>query len=342
MKNNNNTTAFDDKLAKVREYTKPFSLRLEPEDILPVPQEEREEIIQMRPSVSYWQDAMRRFSRNKVAMVSLAVIVLIVFFAFVGPYLSTYSYEQQIRGSEKLAPSLEHPFGTDALGRDMMIRVMLGTQISLLIGVFCAIIVLVIGAVYGAVSGYFGGTVDNVMMRIADIVYSLPTVLVIILLQIVLKDTLQNVFPNTRLGSSVVSIFIAFALVYWVNMARMVRGQVLLLKQNEYVTAAKAMGASSSRIIGRHLIPNSISTIIVSTLFQVPTAIFLEAFLSFLGLGPSAPMASLGSLANDALAGMRSYPYLLFYPALFICMLVLAFNQFGDGLRDALDPRLKK
>lgn len=337
-----NTTNFDDKLTKVQKYAKPFSIRLSPEDILPVSREEREGTVQMRPSVSYWTDAGRRFRRNKVAMVSLVVIILITFFAFAGPHLSPYSYEQQIRGSEKLAPYWEHPFGTDALGRDMLVRVMVGTQISLLIGIFCAVIVLVIGAVYGASSGYFGGTVDNVMMRIADIVYSLPTVLVIILLQIVLKEVLKDVFPNARLGSSVISIFIAFALVYWVNMARMVRGQVLLLKQNEYVTAAKAMGASSTRIIARHLIPNSISTIIVSTLFQVPTAIFLEAFLSFLGLGPSAPMASLGSLANDALAGIRSYPYMLLFPSLFICMLVLAFNQFGDGLRDALDPRLKK
>lgn len=325
-----------------QKYALPLSIRLRPEDVLPVPREERAAAVQMRPSVSYWRDAMHRFRRNKVAMASLAVIILIVLFAYIGPSLSPYSYEQQIRGSEKLAPSWEHPFGTDALGRDMLVRVMVGTQISLLIGIFCAVIVLVIGAVYGAVSGYFGGAVDNVMMRIADVVYSLPTVLVIILLQIVLKEVLKEIFPNVRLGASVISIFIAFALVYWVCMARMVRGQVLLLKQNEYVTAAQAMGASSSRIIARHLIPNSISTIIVSTLFQVPTAIFLEAFLSFLGLGPSAPMASLGSLANDALAGMRSYPYLLFFPALFICMLVLAFNQFGDGLRDALDPRLKK
>jgi len=336
-----NSDNFDKTLTKILKYTKPFSIRLAPDDMLSVPPEERQSDVTLRPPSTYWKDVFRRFSRNKVAIVSLIVIILIALFAFVGPYFSPYNYAQQIRGSERLSPCFAHPFGTDALGRDMLVRVMIGTRLSLTIGVFCAAIVLLVGSIYGAISGYYGGMTDNIMMRIADVIYSLPTVLVIIILQISLDQPLRELFPNSRLGTSVISIFIAFALVYWVDMARMVRSQVLLLKQNEYVTAAKAMGASDTRIISRHLIPNSIATITVSALFQVPTAIFLEAFLSFLGLGPSAPMASLGSLASSALSGIQSYPYQLFFPALFICLLVLAFNQFGDGLRDAIDPRMK-
>jgi len=327
---------------KIKKYAKPFRFNLDPEDLLPVPPGERAGDTQVRESISYWKDAARRFKKNKVAMVSFTVIILIILFALIGPYFSSFTYSQQIRGSEKLSPCLTHPFGTDALGRDMLVRVMIGTRLSLLIGVISAVIVLIIGSIYGSISGFFAGKVDNIMMRIADIVYSLPTILVIILLQIALKEPIGKLFPDSTLGSSVISIYIAFALVYWVSMARMVRGQVLLLKQNEYVMAAKAMGASNITIIRRHLIPNSIGTIIVSTLFQVPNAIFLEAFLGFVGLGPSAPLASLGSLASDALSGLQSSPHLVFFPALFICLLVLAFNQFGDGLRDALDPRLKK
>lgn len=321
---------------------KPFTFHLSAEEMLPATPEEKAQFTQMRESQTYWQDALRRFFANKVAMASLIIILLVVVFAFIGPSLSPYSYEQQIRGSERLWPSLAHPFGTDNLGRDMLVRTMIGTQVSLLIGVFSAVIVLVVGTVYGSISGYCGGRVDNIMMRIAEILYSVPDVLIIILLQITLKEPLQALFPNSRMGPSVISIYIAFALIYWLNMARAVRGQVLLLKQNEYVTAAVAMGAKGPAIIRRHLIPNSIGTIIVTTLFQIPQAIFVEAFLSFVGLGPSAPMASLGSLASTALNGLQSQPHLLFFPAAMISITILAFNQFGDGLRDALDPRLKK
>lgn len=326
----------------LKNFAKPLSFHLTAEDREPVSFEERQQRVHMRESVTYWKDAMARFRANKVAMACLVIIILVFIFAFIGPLISPYSYEQQIRGHERMAPSAIHPFGTDSLGRDMMVRTMIGTRISLVIGLFSAAIVLAVGIVYGAVAGFFGGKVDNVMMRIAEVVYSMPDVLVIILLQISLKEPLNKLFPGSSLGASVISIFIAFALIYWVNMARMVRGQVLLLKENEYVTAATAMGASNASIIRRHLIPNSIGTIIVTTLFQIPVAIFLEAFLSFIGLGPSAPMASLGSLASDALSALQSYPYLLFFPAAIISITILAFNQFGDGLRDALDPRLRK
>lgn len=326
----------------VKKYLKPFSFHLKPEDMVIATPEEREQFAHMRESQTFWQDALRRFAANKVAMLSLLVILFIVAFAFIGPMISPYSYEQQIRGSERLTPCLAHPFGTDPLGRDMLVRTMVGTQVSFLIGVFSAIIVLVVGTVYGSIAGYCGGKVDNIMMRIAEIMYSLPDVLIIILLQITLKEPLQALFPGSKMGPSVISIYIAFALIYWLNMSRVVRGQVLLIKQNEYVTAAVAMGAKGPAIIRRHLIPNCIGTIIVTTLFQIPQAIFVEAFLSFVGLGPSAPMASLGSLASSALNGLQSQPYLLFFPAALISLLILAFNQFGDGLRDALDPRLKK
>jgi oligopeptide transport system permease protein len=321
---------------------RPLGALISLEDALPVPFEERQREVQMRESVTYLKDAYRRFKTNKVAMFCLFVIVAIILFACVGPLLSPYSYDQQIRGHERMTPNAQHWFGTDNLGRDMLVRTMVGTRVSLLIGLFSALIVLGIGTVYGAISGFVGGKVDNIMQRVAEVFYSLPPILVIILLQLTVQEPLKAMFPNSKMGVSAISIFVAVALIYWVTMARVVRGQVLQLKENEYVLAAVAMGASKASIIRRHLLPNAIGTIIVTTLFQIPVAIFLEAFLSFVGLGVAAPMSSLGSLASNALNGLQSYPYLLFYPALIISVTILAFNQFGDGLRDALDPRLRK
>ena len=345
MENNNNSKDIADPLRFANGKTglpRPLGALVSVEDALPVPYEERQREVQMRESVTYFQDAYRRFKANKVAMFCFFVIVALILFACVGPFLSPYSYDQQTRGHERMAPSSEHWFGTDSLGRDMLVRTMVGTRISLLIGLFSALIVLGIGSIYGAVSGFVGGKVDNIMQRVAEVFYSLPPILVIILLQITVKEPLKAIFPNSKMGVNAISIFVAVALIYWVNMARLVRGQVLQLKENEYVLAAVAMGASKASIIRRHLLPNAIGTIIVTTLFQIPVAIFLEAFLGFVGLGVSAPMASLGSLASDALNGLQSYPYLLFFPALLISITILAFNQFGDGLRDALDPRLRK
>ena len=216
---------------------------------------------------------------------------------------------------------------------------------SLLVGFFAAIIVLIIGVVYGSISGYFGGKVDLFMMRLVDIIYSLPDMLMIILLAVVLKEVLSPKIEGTALakvGTDMLSIFIVFALLYWVGMARLVRGQILSIKQNEYVLAARSIGASPWGIIKKHLLPNSMSVIIISTALQIPSAIFTESFLSFIGLGVSIPMPSLGSLASDALSGIYSYPYRLVIPALFIWLIVLSFNLLGDGLRDAFDPKLKK
>lgn len=254
----------------------------------------------------------------------------------------------KIKLVEKIFP---HVFGTDTAGRDIMARTMYGGRVSLTVGVTAALIVLVIGATYGSISGLAGGKVDFVMMRIVDVIYSVPDVLIVLLLQVVLKNPLQAWFDSSSslfvqrladLGGGIVSIFITFALLYWVGMARIVRGQVLQLKEQEYIMAATAIGVTNARIIKRHLLPNSVGQIVVATCLQIPSAIFLESFLSFLGLGVSAPMASLGSMCSDGLDTITLYPYRLMAPGIILTVLVLSLNLVGDGLRDALDPRLKQ
>ena len=244
-----------------------------------------------------------------------------------------------------------HWFGTDSAGRDLMARTMYGGRVSIAIGIIAALIVLVIGSIYGSVSGLAGGTVDFVMMRIVDIIYSVPDVLIVLLLQVVLKSPLQSWLDAStssfarlmsNLGVGIISIFITFACLYWVGMSRIVRGQVLQLKQQEFVTAANALGVPSSRIVKRHLLPNCVGQLVIATCLQIPSAIFLESFLSFLGLGVSIPMTSLGSLCSDALETITLYPYRLLAPGLILTLLVLSLNLVGDGIRDALDPRLKK
>jgi len=346
-------------------HKNPLSMQLDPSDFLPASDEEKKELIVMRESVTFWKDAGRRLRKNKVAMGSLIVIILTIVFAFILPSFYPYAYEQQTRGSENLRPLqyseeeiarkdagenvFPHLLGTDTLGRDLMVRVMMGTRISLLVGIVASFLILMIGSVYGSVSGLAGGRVDLVMMRIVEIIYTIPDILIIIILMVTLKNPLERLFETSPIfdglsliGPGLISIFITFSLLYWVGMARIVRGQVLMLKEQEFVTAARAMGGSNARIIRRHLIPNTIGTIVVTTSLQIPSAIFTESFLSFLGLGVQAPMPSLGSLAADAIGGITSYTYRLIAPAITISIVILAFNLFGDGLRDALDPRLKK
>ena len=242
-------------------------------------------------------------------------------------------------------------FGTDMYGRDILVRVMYGARVSMSVGICAAILVLLIGAVYGSISGYCGGKVDAVMQRIVELIYSVPEMLVVLLIATALKPILTE-FVNSGsgplksfvgvLGPNLISLFIAFGMLYWVTMSRIIRGQVLQLKEQEYVTAAKALGASGGRIIRKHLLPNCIGQLVVTTCLQIPSAIFLESFLSYLGVGVSAPLPSLGSMATDALSGMYTYTYRLIIPAVVLSVMILAFNLFGDGLRDALDPKLKK
>lgn len=424
---------------------------LTPEDFEPASQQERDDFIQDRQSVSYWKDAWRRLKKNTVAMIALGVIIFLFLFAFVGPFLVPYGYDQFSTGAENLYPyhyALEdqtrldeeiaarsesevmdvdtlienakaeaeakgetlssvdiamirakakvasqgqsehedtdpatvrkelgikkklfgysneelqrkaagekvfpHVFGTDMYGRDILVRVMYGARVSMAVGICAALLVLFIGALYGSISGYCGGKVDTVMQRIVELIYSVPEMLVVLLIATALKPILTN-FVNTgsgpmkefvnTMGPNLISMFIAFGMLYWVTMSRIIRGQVLQLKQQEYVTAARALGASGGRIIRQHLLPNCIGQIVVTTCLQIPSAIFLESFLSYLGVGVSAPLPSLGSMATDALSGMYTYTYRLIIPSVILSVMILAFNLFGDGLRDALDPKLKK
>ena len=264
-------------------------------------------------------------------MIGLVIVFIMLVLAIFGPYLTPYTYDAQQLTTEytNLPSSAEHWFGTDDLGRDLFTRVWHGARVSLLIGFVSAIVQFLIGVTYGGISGYLGGWVDEIMMRIVEVLSGIPFLLYVVLLMVVLEPGLTT-------------ILIALGAVYWLSMARLVRGQVLALKEQEYVLAARALGASQWRIIFRHLIPNCMGPILVYSTLAIPEAIFAEAWLSFLGLGVSAPAASLGMLVSDGISSIRLYPGQLFYPAFFISLTILAFNIFGDGLRDALDPRLRK
>ncbi|MDR1560543.1 MAG: ABC transporter permease [Clostridiales bacterium] len=343
----------------------PFSMHLRVDDFLPADESEKERLVVMRESVGFWKDGVRRLTANPIAMVSLGVLLVVFVIAFIVPVFYPYTYEWQIRGSENLFPMqysqtekdimasggnvFPHILGTDNLGRDFAIRVMIGARISLTVGMVAAALILLVGSVYGAVSGYFGGWVDMIMMRIVDIIYTIPDILIIILLSVTLKAPLKALADSSRsfawintFGVGLICIFIVFTMLYWVGMARLVRGQVLQLKEMEYVTAARALGASHWRIISKHLLSNSIGLLIITTTLQIPSSIFTESILSFIGMGVAAPLPSLGSLAKMGLDGLQSYPYRIFIPAVFIAVIILAFNLLGDGLRDAFDPKLKK
>ena len=340
-----------------------FHVKYKPEDFMPANEEEKQSQVIMRESVGFWQDGFRRLRKNKVAMVSLFVIIVVMIFSFIVPAFYPYDYKTQIKGSENLHPMqysekeiermdagekvFPHVLGTDKMGRDYAIRVMMGSRISLLVGIIAAAIILVIGSIFGSIAAFAGGWVDLIMMRIVDIIYTIPDILLIVLLSFALKDPLSRL-KNVAgfawvgvVGENLISIFVVFALLYWVGMARMVRSQVLMLKESEYVTAARALGVSNAKIIKKHLLTNCIGTLIVTTTLQIPSSIFTESFLSFLGMGVAVPLPSLGSLASDAINGMNTYPYLLFIPALLISLIILSFNLLGDGLRDAFDPKLK-
>ena len=337
----------------------PLSFQIDPDLFDRASDEEKAQVVTQRESVSFMKDAMRRFVRNKMAMTCLIILILITLIAIIVPMFYPYSYTKQDVSAKYLQPFeysrkeqakidrgefvFPHIMGTDNLGRDYAIRVIYGTRISLMVGFISALIVVVIGILYGSISGYFGGRVDIIMMRIVDIIYSLPDVLIVILLSVAIKDVI-SLSKNEliiKLGAGMISIFIVFGLLYWVGMARQVRGQILSIKEQEYVLAARAMGASPAHIIRKHMIPNCVSVIIITAAMQIPSAIFTESFLSFVGMGVSMPMPSLGSLASDARGGLVSYPYMLLFPALSIFLIVLSFNLLGNGLRDAFDPKLR-
>ncbi len=329
--------------------------------------EEKSQQDVMSESTTFFKDGIRKLFRNPLAVGSIIVLGLILVIIIFAPMIVPYSYEEILsvngvrdKGAKNLAPftysKLEqqyidgggyrfpHIFGTDEQCRDYFIRVVYGTRVSLVVGFFASIIVLIIGMIYGSISGYLGGKVDLIMMRIVDIIYSLPDMLIIILLSVVLQTVLKFKSGSflDSLGTNMISLFIVFGLLYWVSMARLIRGQILSIKQNEFILAAKSIGAPTGRIIRQHILPNCLSVIIISTALQIPSAIFTESYLSFVGLGVQAPMPSLGSLANSARGGLQSYPYKLLFPALTICLIVLSLNLLGDGLRDAFDPKLKR
>lgn len=280
-----------------------------------------------RPLIPYHKMVWMRLKKDKLAMFGIVVIAVMLAAAIIGPIFSPYSYEDTDFTAMLQGPSPEHWFGTDNLGRDVFVRTLYGARISLLIGFTAAAINMVIGVFYGGIAGYFGGKVDMIMMRIVDILSGIPSLLYLILLMMFM-------------GASVKSILIAMCLTYWITTARMVRGSILTLREQEYALAAKVCGQSDWNVLIHHLIPNSIGSIIVTVTFLIPSAIFEEAFLSFLGIGISVPMASWGTMCNDAIQYLFDKPYLMIFPAAAISLTIFSLNFLGDGLRDALDPRL--
>ena len=295
----------------------------------PVSETEKRSADYIRPSMSYWQDAWRRLRSDKLALLGLLVILLVFALALLGPWFSAWTYDAQNFMEANEPPSWNHLFGTDMFGRDLFVRVLYGARISLAVGLVASFINLTIGVIYGGVSGFVGGRLDNFMMRVVDTIHSVPLMIYVILLMVVV-------------GPGLKSIFLTLGISYWASMARIVRSEVMRLRNEEFILAARVLGASGWRILLRHLIPNAMGPILVTLTFSIPQAIFAEAFLSFVGLGVSAPMASWGVLSNDAIGTLGIYPWQLFFPAMAISVTILAFNFLGDGLRDALDPRLRK
>lgn len=283
-----------------------------------------------RPRVSYLQDVWRRFRQNKMALIALIILTILIVMVLIGPAISGYEFEEVDKTARNMGPSASHWFGTDKLGRDLFARVWQGGRVSILIGLVGALVSAIIGCLYGGIAAYFGGIVDDVMMRILEVIISIPYLIVVILLSVVLES------------KSVGTLILAMTIAGWCQTARLVRGQMLSLKSQEYVLAAQALGVSPWRIILKHMLPNTLSVILVSVTFDIPNYIFSEAFLSYVGLGIQPPNTSWGALCSMAQTTFTFYPYQLFFPALMIALTMLSFTLLGDGLRDALDPRLRK
>lgn len=282
-----------------------------------------------RPTVTYWQDAWRRLKKNPIAMCSLVMLVLCTIMVIFGPYVRGMDFVSINATEKNIPPNSTYWFGTDSLGRDLFSRVWLGARASIIVALVCTGIQIVIGCAYGGIMAYFGGTVDDIMMRIVEIITSMPSLLITMLVMMVL-------------GNSLFALLVAMCVTSWCGTARQMRGQIMQLRESEYIMAAETLGAKPSRIIMKHLIPNTLSILILNVASSIPNYIFTEAGLSFLGLGLQAPNTSLGVLISTGQTKMDIYPYQLFYPALILCVIVLAFNLLGDGLRDALDPRLRQ
>lgn len=290
--------------------------------------DEESELV-VRPSITFWKDAWRRLKKNKVAMVSMCFLIFILIMCIFAPYFCSYKYDEQFIELTNQVPSSQHWFGLDDLGRDIFVRIWKGGRVSMALGIVGALISLVVGVIYGGISGYFGGQIDNIMMRIVEFLVGIPYMVVVILVSMVL-------------GKGMTSLLIALCITSWTGLARIVRGQVLNLKESEYVLAAQALGTSPMQIILTHLLPNTLSVIIVNTTFSIPGFIFSEAFLSFLGMGIQPPNTSWGAMAAMGQQQMLYYPHELLFPALAISLTMLAFNLLGDGLRDAFDPKLRE
>jgi oligopeptide transport system permease protein len=282
------------------------------------------------PPISFWSDAWRRLKRNRIAVAAGVVILLVLALAVAGPWLTPYTPFEQVLERQYREPSLSgFWFGTDEFGRSLFDRVWVGTRISLYIAALVTTMDIVFGMSYGAISGYYGGRVDNLMQRIVEILVGIPILVIAVLTMLVLKP-------------GILSLTIAIGLTGWTSSARLIRGQVLRLKEQEFFLASRSLGAGTFRLITKHLIPNVFYIVIITLMYTVPTAVFFEAILSFIGLGIQPPDASLGALISDGADQMRFYPYLLIYPAIVLCLITISFRLLGDGLRDTLDPRMRK
>lgn len=309
-------------------------VQINKESFEPIPIEDKSAEFIARPKITYWSDAWRRFKRNKLAIVSLVLLIIMAVLVLFGPIVVNNMYGYTLNGQDYAAknqsPSAEHWFGTDNLGRDLFIRVCLGGRVSLTIGILGALISTVIGTIYGSISAYAGGRVDTVMMRIVEILASLPYTLIVILISVYVGET------------TVGTLILAMTITGWTGMARLVRGQLLALKEQDFILAAETIGVSNKDIIMRHLIPNTMNIILISISFDVPGFIFSEAFLSYLGIGIQQPQTSWGALSANAQTRFLFYPYQLFFPGLMIALTMLIFTLIGDGLRDALDPKMRE
>jgi len=284
----------------------------------------------LRPSMTYWQDAWRRLKKNKVAMISLVLLGLIALMTIIGPMIGKFEYQATNNDMLNVKPNSTYWFGTDSLGRDLFSRIWVGGRISITIGLVGAIVDTVVGTIYGGIAGYLGGIADDIMMRILEILVSIPYLVLVILIRVLMDQ------------GGMTPLIIAMTITGWCYMARLVRGQLLQIKEQEYVLAAKALGANASRVIAKHLVPNTLGVMIVAITFDIPGFIFAEAFLSFLGIGVQSPMTSWGALAAAGQQNLMFYAYQLIFPAVAISLTMLSFNLLGDGLRDALDPKLRQ